>query len=98
VPALAKQASTRPSAASVAAKAASTAASSPTSQSAACTRTPVAASSRRRLRVLLRIGAPDRDIRAGLGQRLRHAEADAGIAAGHQRDLAGQVEGPVGHQ
>ena len=50
------------------------------------------------LGVLRRIRAPDRDIRAGLGQRLRHAEPDARIAAGDERDLARQVEGAERHQ
>ena len=37
---------------------------------------------------LLLARAPDADISARLGQRIGHAEANAAIAAGHQRDLA----------
>ena len=46
---------------------------------------------------LLLAGAPDADIGAGLGHRVGHAEADAAIAAGHQRHLARQIEALVGH-
>ena len=41
--------------------------------------------------VLGRVGAPDRDRRAP-GQALRPAEADAAVAAGDQRDVAGEIE------
>ena len=47
--------------------------------------------------VLGRVGAPDGDVGAGLGHRVGHAEADAAIAAGDQRHLAGQIEWLVGH-
>ena len=42
--------------------------------------------------VLLGVAAPDRDVAAGRGQRLRDAEADAAIAAGDDGDAAGEVE------
>jgi hypothetical protein len=42
--------------------------------------------------VLLPIRAPDRDARAGPGQRLGHAEPDPAIAAGDQSHLARQIE------
>ncbi len=47
--------------------------------------------------VLVLVGAPDRDIGARLRDGVGHAEADAAIAAGDQRDLAGKIEGFVGH-
>jgi len=42
--------------------------------------------------VLVRVRAPDRDVRAVRGERLGHAEADAAVAPGDQGDVAGQVE------
>ena len=50
-----------------------------------------------RRRVLGRVRPPDRDIPARLGNRARHAEADARVAAGNKGDFAGKVEGTVGH-
>ena len=47
--------------------------------------------------VLRRVGAPDADVGAGLGQGVGHAEADAAVAAGDQRHLARQIEALVGH-
>src|SRR5262249_49769376 len=41
--------------------------------------------------------APDADVGARLGQRVGHAEADAAVAAGHQRHLAREIEAFVGH-
>jgi hypothetical protein len=80
---LAKQPSTWPNVSRVRAKAVSTAASSPTSHSS--------------VRILRPVGAPDGDIRAGLGHCLSHAQADAAVAAGHQRDFAAQIEWAVRH-
>src|SRR5690606_5284865 len=41
--------------------------------------------------------APDADFGTRGRQRLCHAEADAAVAAGDDGDLAGQVEGAIGH-
>ena len=46
-------------------------------------------------RVLVGVGAPDGDVGAGLRHGQRHAEADAAIAAGDERHLAGEIEGLV---
>ena len=46
--------------------------------------------------VLGGVGAPDRDIGAGGGDGFRHAQSDAGVAAGDEGDFAGQVEGVGG--
>src|SRR5215467_9523701 len=49
-------------------------------------------------RVVLRlVGAPDAHGGAGLCHRFRHAEADAAIATGDQRHLAGEIESLVRH-
>jgi hypothetical protein len=40
-------------------------------------------------RILLQV--PDRNTGTGCGQRLRHGQADAGHAAGHDRGLAGEL-------
>jgi hypothetical protein len=45
--------------------------------------------------VLGRVGAPDGDRRAALGQPLGVAEADAAVAAGDQPDVAGEIEEPA---
>jgi len=46
---------------------------------------------------LIWIGAPDHHVRASLRQSFGHAEPDPAIAAGDQRDLAGQVERRISH-
>ena len=58
-----------------------------------------AAAERAHLRggLLGRHDAGDRDIRTRLGKRQRDALAQAGVAAGDQRDLAGQIEQCVAH-
>ena len=38
------------------------------------------------------VASDDRDRGAGRGQPARHAEPDAAIAAGHDRDFAGEIE------
>src|SRR5690606_18204559 len=45
-----------------------------------------------RLGGLVRIRAPDRDMGARLGQRPRHAEADAAVAPGYQGGAPAQIE------
>ena len=52
---------------------------------------------RTRRGVLVGVRAPETDVGAGLCERLGHAEADAAVAAGDQRDFAGEIEGGVGH-
>ena len=45
-----------------------------------------------------RIRSPDDDIGADCGERLGHAQPDAAVASGDQRDLAGQIKGSIGHR
>ena len=45
--------------------------------------------------VLRRVGAPDGDGRAALGEPLGVAEADAAVAAGDEADVAGEIEEPA---
>jgi hypothetical protein len=71
--------------------------SSPTSTIWACTLRPWRFSLLGGRVGLVLARAPDADIGAGLGQRIGHAEADAAVAAGHQRDLAREIEALVGH-
>ncbi len=47
---------------------------------------------RRRGLVLVGVAAPDRDVAAGHGERLRDAEPDTAIAPGNDSDAAGEVE------
>src|SRR6476659_4164144 len=47
---------------------------------------------------LLLARAPDADISARFGHRIGHAEADAAVATGHQRHLAGEIEALIGHE
>jgi len=47
--------------------------------------------------VLFLARPPDADVGAGFGNCVGHAEADAAVAAGHQRHLARQIEALVGH-
>ena len=90
-PALAKQQSTFPSASTVPTIASTTASSSPTSAIAANTRRP----GRRELGfgrcVLRRVGAPDRDVGAGRGARVRDGQTDPAVAAGDEHHPTRQV-------
>src|SRR5690606_40419931 len=43
-------------------------------------------------RIFFGVGAPDHDIGTGLRQRFRHAQTDAAIAAGNQRDMLVEIK------